>query len=79
MLPEDHSTDELLGSNIEQYRIEEKIGAGGMGVVYRAVHTEIGQLAAVKVLSTRFAQNPRGRYRFSKRRGRSARLTIRGW
>jgi serine/threonine protein kinase len=57
-------TDDLLGSSIGQYRIQEEIGRGGMGVVYRAVHSEIGQLAAVKVLSSRCAHNPRDVRRF---------------
>ncbi|WP_437674192.1 protein kinase domain-containing protein [Sorangium sp. So ce131] len=47
--------DSLIGSCIGQYRIDEEIGRGGMGVVYRAVHQGIGQLAAVKVLSSHFA------------------------
>jgi serine/threonine protein kinase/formylglycine-generating enzyme required for sulfatase activity len=61
---EDRGADDLVGTSIGQYRIEAQIGQGGMGVVYRAVHTEIGQLAAVKVLSSRSAQNPRDLRRF---------------
>jgi serine/threonine-protein kinase len=39
------------GLQIGDYAVEEKIGAGGMGVVYRASHRKTGKRAAVKVLS----------------------------
>jgi serine/threonine-protein kinase len=39
------------GLQIGDYAVEEKIGAGGMGVVYRAVHKTTGKRAAIKVLS----------------------------
>ncbi len=44
----------VLGS----YRIAEKLGGGGMGVVYVAEHTLIGKLAAVKVLHPEMSTNP---------------------
>src|SRR5205085_9710300 len=37
--------------SIGEYRIVDFIGAGGMGEVYRAVHSKIGRVAAVKVLT----------------------------
>ncbi|WP_437712455.1 serine/threonine-protein kinase [Sorangium sp. So ce448] len=49
--------DSLVGSCIGQYLVAEEIGRGGMGIVFRAVHQGIGQLAAVKVLSSRFADD----------------------
>ncbi|WP_368738228.1 serine/threonine-protein kinase [Corallococcus exiguus] len=42
--------DPLLSSQIGDFTVEERIGAGGMGVVYRATHSLIGKQAAIKVL-----------------------------
>ncbi|WP_244225074.1 serine/threonine-protein kinase, partial [Corallococcus sicarius] len=53
MHPESRSAapaDPLLGTQLGEFVIEERIGSGGMGVVYRAVHPLIGKQAAVKVL-----------------------------
>ncbi|MFO0576754.1 MAG: bifunctional serine/threonine-protein kinase/formylglycine-generating enzyme family protein [Polyangia bacterium] len=54
------SEGQILGS----YRIIRKIGEGGMGAVYEAVHQEIGRRAAIKVLHSQFAQNPQIAARF---------------
>ncbi|MFO0587302.1 MAG: bifunctional serine/threonine-protein kinase/formylglycine-generating enzyme family protein [Polyangiaceae bacterium] len=45
--------DAWIGERIGRYRVVERIGRGGMGVVFRAVHEEIGQVAAVKLLSAK--------------------------
>lgn len=51
------TVDPLLGSEIGSYRIENLLGKGGMGQVYKAVHPTIGSRVAVKVLSYECAQN----------------------
>ncbi len=47
-----------VGERIGQYRICRKIGSGGMGEVYEAVHEQIKRRAAIKVLYPRFATSP---------------------
>jgi serine/threonine-protein kinase len=40
-----------IGGQIGEYRVVDYVGAGGMGEVYRAVHSKLGRVAAVKVLT----------------------------
>lgn len=47
--------DELVGRNIGVYRCDSLLGAGGMGRVYLARHTELGRHCALKILSPRVA------------------------
>lgn len=44
------SRDSLIGQKLQEYVIKERIGVGGMGIVYKAVHTLINKEVAIKVL-----------------------------
>lgn len=48
----------LEGQSLAGYIIHDKLGAGGMGVVYRATHTLLGHEAALKVLSSLHGERP---------------------
>lgn len=50
--------DALLGQLVGEYRVEELIGLGGMGVVYRGRHPIIGREVAIKVLRPELAAGP---------------------
>jgi len=42
----------MIGKSLRSYRIEAKLGAGGMGVVYKAVDSRLSRTAAIKILSS---------------------------
>jgi serine/threonine-protein kinase len=52
------------GLTVGEYRVEGKLGEGGFGAVYRAVHPLIGKMAAIKVLHKQFSSNPQMVSRF---------------
>jgi serine/threonine-protein kinase len=57
--------DPLLGRTIAgRYLIEDKIGGGGMGIVYRARHQVIARDVAIKFLHARYTRDPTSRKRF---------------
>jgi CheY-like chemotaxis protein len=64
------------GARLGRYRIADPIGAGGMGMVYRAVHLDLGRSAAIKVVHPeRAARDPGRRAEFLERFEREARAT----
>lgn len=62
----DLSRSDLTGLVLAQYDLGQRIGAGGMGLVYGAVHRQLGKKFAIKFIATDLAHTPEAEQRFQQ-------------
>lgn len=67
--------DPMIGLTFDgKYRLDEKLGVGGMGTVYRATHLLIDRPVAIKVLNSRFVEDEAAQIRFRREARAAGRL-----